>query len=444
MTAPAKNVGELTMQVMRSEERVERIKGIKGKNGSKSSMYVYYKGQRESLPVYRIPMDVLIYNSHNGRIASQVKTREKESGAADTPESQEMQEAVHRYLWESSKRRNKATKQNLFERGQLKPGIVTADGIVVDGNRRLMLLRELDQEHPNGKYSYFEASILDDKLSDNPKEIIRLETIFQMGEDEKVGYGAIEKYLKCEEMRHIRFSVKEIANAMNESEADIKEYLEIMELMNEYLEYCGHEGYYTLLEGTEGIFVDLRGYLAGYRGKQSSRVNWNYDTEADVSDLQKVYFDYIRAQGADEEKTYRHIGRTSNKKNSLFTREEIWKEFLKEHCAEADKAVQEVDKLKQEEGWSHQEFYKEQNKIYQENTNKSFIGRVKKFKNKLDEINEGDAPVILLRRSKDALDKVDPGQEGFYEEEAKHLVKEINKASWNLKKQHDKKEKSSQ
>ena len=44
---------------------------------------------------------------------------------------------------------------------------------------------------------YFKAVVLDVTLEENPLEIEKLETSFQMGEDEKLGYNPTEKYLKA-------------------------------------------------------------------------------------------------------------------------------------------------------------------------------------------------------------------------------------------------------
>jgi hypothetical protein len=56
--------------------------------------------------------------------------------------------------------------------------------MVIDGNRRAMLLRRLT---PN---QYFEGVILPDAYYENEKEkeIVRLETEYQIGEDSKLDY----------------------------------------------------------------------------------------------------------------------------------------------------------------------------------------------------------------------------------------------------------------
>jgi hypothetical protein len=57
----------------------------------------------------------------------------------------------------------KQTEANIRKKEQEKPGIITSDGVVIDGNRRLMCLNrivnkpeKLDAE----RFKYFEAAIL--------------------------------------------------------------------------------------------------------------------------------------------------------------------------------------------------------------------------------------------------------------------------------------------
>lgn len=86
--------------------------------------------------VYEIPLEYLIYNKYNGRILSRTKTLEKQ-GRNIYPETEDGQKVIEDLLWKSKITRNGITKKDIYDKGQLKIGIVTKDGIVIDGNRRL-------------------------------------------------------------------------------------------------------------------------------------------------------------------------------------------------------------------------------------------------------------------------------------------------------------------
>ena len=54
-----------------------------------------------------------------------------------------------------------------------------------------------------------------------------------MGEDEKLGYNPIEKYLKAKGLRQRNITVEKIADWMGETKGTVEEYLAVMEIMDD-------------------------------------------------------------------------------------------------------------------------------------------------------------------------------------------------------------------
>ena len=193
---------------------------------------VFYREESHELPVYRLELDYLIFNQFNDRIAVEMRTREARLGEAGREYSDELENLICRILWEDREPTNRRTLENLANIGQQEPGVITLDGVIIDGNRRAMLLKK----HLNQKF--FEAAILKEELENDSVWIRRLETQIQFGVDEKVDYEAIAKYLKVKELiTKDRLSPEEVARLFNEKPSDIKDYLAAMNLMDEYLEY---------------------------------------------------------------------------------------------------------------------------------------------------------------------------------------------------------------
>ena len=184
-------------------------------NQSMTGIPLRYKGSTRAEIVWRIPLDYLIYNKYNGRIGSDVLSYETQNGELNA-ESDSDREIIEKFLYESKVDRNKTTMDSLLKNGQQRYGIVTADGIIVDGNRRAMLLNRLFHKHDELGYTYgqvehcmyFLAIILPDDAEE--RDIQQLETIYQMGEDDKLDYNPIEKYLKCKEFKRLGFSEKDM------------------------------------------------------------------------------------------------------------------------------------------------------------------------------------------------------------------------------------------
>ena len=309
-----------------------------------------YKGTTREEVVWRIPLDYLIYNKYNGRIGSEVLSYEKQNGELNA-ELDSDREIIEKFLYESKEDRNKTTMKSLLENGQQRYGIVTSDGIIVDGNRRAMLLNRLFHKREEFGYAYaqvehcqyFLAIILPDDAEE--RDIQQLETIYQMGEDDKLDYNPIEKYLKCKELKRLGFSVEDIAQFMSEKPGQIKEWLKILTLMEEYLQEYGYDGIYTRLEKTEGPFVDLKNYLDSYtkRGANVRNADWCY-TDSDISDLKLVCFDYIRARY--EGKEFRDIAKTG-KDGSIFFFKDLWEDFLIQHQKNTPDDDETVEELRQ-------------------------------------------------------------------------------------------------
>lgn len=398
-----------------------------------------YKGETRTENVWRIPLDYLIYNKYNGRIGSEVLSYEKQNGELNA-EIDNDRIIIEQFLYESKVDRNKATMKSLQINGQQRYGIVTADGIIVDGNRRAMLLNRLFHKHEELGYSYrevehckyFDAIILPDDAEE--KDIQQLETIYQMGEDDKLDYNPIEKYLKCKRLRQLGYSNEDIAGFMSEKPAHIADMLNILALMEEYLQVYGYDGIYTRLEKTEGPFVDLANYLDSYakRGANVRNVDWDY-TDSDISDLKLVCFDYIRARY--EGKDFRDIAKTG-KEGSIFFFKDLWTDFLKhhqEHIPEDEETVEDMRRRCPDEPLSI--LLKQRDNTWVDQAIGELKGNLNRCSRKLDDKRDANKPADLIERALSALKSVDCDQESFKNDpHIEEMVKEINKISWEMKK----------
>jgi hypothetical protein len=422
--------------------RITKLKEIANGVSCMTGIKLKYQGQASLYNAYKIPLDYLIYNKYNGRIGSLVKSHELQYRALNA-ETSEDESLIAKFLWDSKKERNGITMNDLIEKGQQRFGIVTKDGIIIDGNRRAMLLKRIwhervkwQKEHHNvDECKYFVAVIL--PVEGITKDVMKLETIYQMGEDEKLDYDAVEKYLKCKDLRKLDFSVQDIANMMAVEEAQIVEWLEIMKLMDSYLEYLGYKGIYTRLEKREGQFVDLDRYLKRYETKKSGMVEWGYD-KSDISDLRSVCFDYIRAQY--EGKDFRYIAQPS-KTDSVFCKEKVWNEFRDLHFKSIDGIKEKsidiwrkdnpdadlTDLLRtRDHEWV---------KIVEDELKKN-LGKAKYH---LDNIKEANQPLALLTRAKNTMESVNTQVKEFYAPEVDKILKEMGSIIWEYKKLLDRK-----
>lgn len=426
------------MDAITRKAKLDELKGNQ-LNIAMTGIPLRYKGTTRTEMVYRIPLDYLVYNKYNGRIGSDVLSYEKQNGALNA-ELNDDKAIIEKFLYDSKIDRNKTTMDSLLKNGQQRYGIVTSDGTIVDGNRRAMLLNRLFHKREElghsyeevEKCKYFLAIILPDDAEE--KDIQQLETIYQMGEDDKLDYNPIEKYLKCKELKRLGFSEEDIAGFMSEKPSQVKEWLNILDLMEDYLKEYDYEGIYTRLEKTEGPFVDLENYLDSYkkRGANVRNVDWTY-TDSDISDLKLVCFDYIRARY--EGKEFRDIAKTG-KGGSIFCYKGLWDSFLQQHQKNTPTDAQTVEELRKDYPTENlSTLLRKRDKDWTDNAIGQLTGNLKRFSQKLGDKRASNKPGELLERALSALQAVDCEQDSFVNDShIEEMVREINKLAWEMKK----------
>jgi hypothetical protein len=398
---------------------------------------ISWQGEVKTFDSYKIPLQYLIYNKYNGRIGTLVSSHETQYSELD-PENKNDANQIENFLWESKKDRNNATLSSIASEGQKLHGIVTIDGKIIDGNRRAMLLNKITSnpdKYPtttHGHCEYFEAIILDSPGTE--KELLKLETFYQMGQDEKLDYNPIEKYLKCKTLKQNDFSNNNISKLMNEKEPQILKWLETMEHMDSYLKHLGYDGVYTMLEKREDQFLTLHTSIKQWKAG-NGQADWNPE-EIDVNLLKLISFDYIRANT--EGKKFRAIG--LNSKSGYFSNEEVWKGFKNSHLEKIKKISEEEptpDQARENEpSASLAVVFKSRDEDWKEKTEslrKEFLGVAD---DKIQNIRLSSEPLKLLEKSFESISKVDESNPSFSKGDSKliELVKEINKKAWELKK----------
>ncbi len=420
---------------LQTQDRINALQKIKADSKPDREDWVVYKNTKDKMSVFAIPFENLVFNKYNGRILSMTKSFERQFYELE-PSNEKDSSKISDFLYESKKDRNDSTAIDLKKWGQKRYGIVTKDGVIIDGNRRASLLIRNYSEDVTKYQPYFLAVILDDVLDGiNSRDIMQLETTYQMGEDEKLDYNPIEKYLKCQQLIDNDFTTLQIAQMMGmpKKEGQIKEWLEILNLMDEYLDSLGYNGIYTRLEKREGQFVDLNNYLNKYKNG-TGLVQWNYDKESDVSDLKMVCFDYIRAQY--EGKEFRSIAKPG--KESFFCKENVWKKFFDEHNTlinPFNASEKSPDELREEYPDAPlSKLLKERDDTWTLKAKGPMQGNLNKSVKFLDDVNDANAPQILIARAIGTLEQVNIENPAFFEDnEIDNLLKRINEIIWDFK-----------
>lgn len=289
----------------------------------------------EKFNVYNIPVDYLVPNIKNDRLAWRIREYEASTDRPLSNEIAEDIEYVYRLILDENKNENKKTIADLAKKGQEEFGVITKDGIIIDGNRRATLLRELykgkaaDFHRSNEDFKCFQAIVLSDDIKEN--DISALETMIQIGKDEKVPYNRINLYIKVDNLFSQGYNYKQIANYMNlKKDKDAEDMHELYKFMVDYLDTIGKPNHFTLLDGLEDQCIKTKAMSDKLRSKVYE-AKWDY-TDDDIDEYLEVCFDYMRSKYEGKEYRETLLGKVqAGKTNGVFVDKNIWNNFRDRH-----------------------------------------------------------------------------------------------------------------
>ena len=230
--------------------------------------------------VYKVPLDLLRLRKENGRISSSVKTHERLTGVLNREDS-DAQSVLSTFLREKDPEKTDELKQLLRAEGQREPGIITADGFLINGNRRKVALSELREQFPaDDRFKTMKVVILPGKHDEGGpptlKEIEQIENRYQLQTEGKAEYYGFDAGLSIRDKEESGYTLEqqmqddpqyklmakaEFKRAVRKRRRD---FLEPLECVEEYLDAIGRPGEYSAVskglgdpEGRWQAFVDL-------------------------------------------------------------------------------------------------------------------------------------------------------------------------------------------
>jgi len=253
---------------------------------------IWYNGAKHELDVFRIPTKHLHFNIQNGRYADKmIQLKTDNPGDNIDPRAAKWRNEISRMLCgdypgtQEDREPWGRLMEDIKGKSQLTPGVVIADGGVIDGNRRLSVLLSLAESEKNStQYEYFDGVILPHDVSDQDRW--RIEAGIQLGKDEKHDYSSINKLLKIKEGLTIfgddDNGIRQIANALyGTTEKEIRQTIKEINLIDEYLLYRDKKDAYNEVAGLTERFVEAVSTLetaatSGMDKKQYGNLKLNF------------------------------------------------------------------------------------------------------------------------------------------------------------------------
>lgn len=180
------------------------------------------------------------------------------------PESSQAQSAQEAILVSMVEETGKEFQQDLANRGQEQPAIITFDGFIVNGNRRTAALRTLNVQ-------YIDCVVLPKDA--RPRDIYELEQVIQISREFREEYHWINELANISRgIRDKRFEYTEdeMAKRLRISKTELRAKLVMMDLVDAFLIWKEMpKAYdYSKLDDAEEIFRQLERELRKYSGDE--------------------------------------------------------------------------------------------------------------------------------------------------------------------------------
>ena len=254
------------MSAIEDDANRKRIDKYIEENDCKQKDYepVFVRSKRKILSVYSLPTEYLYFNINNGRFAAEYGEKKMEEGGILDPKIPHDQKIIEDMLLELDLEQTKLDKKDFMEVEQRHAGIITPDGYVIDGNRRLALIRSLFQETQEKRWKYMNVARLTEPL--DSEDLWRLEGGLQLGKEQQQKYGPINTMLKIREGSDAKLTNKQISDALyGVKEKEVENMLDRLKLIERYLKHINSERHYSLAHGKDNHFINLQAIIENAR-----------------------------------------------------------------------------------------------------------------------------------------------------------------------------------
>lgn len=178
----------------------DRVAFLKARTSNMTILLPAWPRPRKELPKVDVEVDWVRFSTLNHRTRAEQLRAIHQSKQPDLFSADPLGHAAQTAQYEILKSQEgfAALKDDLRERGQQEPAVITAEGVLINGNRRSAALRSLYLDDNNLSSRYINCLLLPDDATAN--ELVDLEAELQVARDFKEDYSWVNEALLIEEL----------------------------------------------------------------------------------------------------------------------------------------------------------------------------------------------------------------------------------------------------
>ena len=214
------------------------------------------------LPVVELPIDWVRFSTLNHRTRAEQRRATVEANQPDLfsadPLGEHAQTAQHKIL--TSQPEFDELQEDLRRRGQQEPAVITAEGVLINGNRRAAALRSLLDDYGELDGRYIRCLVLPGDAS--LEELVLLETELQVAPDFKQQYSWVNECLLIEELYDkLGRSFDRVARQMRKRQAEVRKEYETIQQVHQLVALSKGGLLHVDFEDNQSAFDELAQHI---------------------------------------------------------------------------------------------------------------------------------------------------------------------------------------
>ena len=258
------------------QERVEHLLARQGSSTKKGVLPAWPRSDKE-LPLVDLEVTWVCFSTLNHRTKSEQMRAIHEKNQPDLFSTDPLGEIAQSAQYDILAIQDgfDDLKADLKDRGQQLPAVVTAEGVLINGNRRAAALRSLFSKDDHKASRYISCLVLPSDTSF--VEMVDLETELQIAREFKEEYTWVNEALLIEEIfdREGKDWTR-VAKRMHKKVSSVSEQYEKLQQLHQLVQLSNGTRYHADFVPNESAFTELSKHIKGKTAEEAASVRNAY------------------------------------------------------------------------------------------------------------------------------------------------------------------------